>query len=255
MSGCDVRVAAPRTALPGNPWIWRTMFWDAFPNFDVAMLNRGFHVAYIDAGDTFAAPAALQIYNDFYAHVTTKYGFSERPALEGLSRGAFAGYRWAYFNPDKVGCVYGDAPLCDIYLLERGTPDQKTGIVPSWAWVLESYGHSVDDGPLVIEGNPIDGLARLAAANIPIIHVCGDIDTAAVNSENNDIVRERYLKLGGEFVLIMKEQCPHHPHGLSDPSMVADYIVAKCAGGDAAEQAKPRALKPGTVVTLPVGAW
>ena len=37
------------------------------------------------------------------------------------------------------------------------------------------------------------------------------------------------------FAEIVKEGCGHHPHGLTDPTAVADFIVAHCAGGDAAQ--------------------
>lgn len=250
----EAKIAVPKEELPGRPWIWRVMFWDAFPSADIALLERGFHVAYVDPGDTFAAPGALKVLDSFYAELTTRYGFAAKPALEGLSRGGFAAYRWTYFNPEKVGCVYGDAPLCDIYMLQRRT-DAQTGLSRAWLWVLESYDHSEEDGPLVVEGNPIDGLATLAAAGVPIIHVCGSEDDAATNFDNNDVVQDRYPKLGGEFVLIMKQGCAHHPHGLRDPSIVADYIISKCATGRAAEEARGRAPKAGDVIMLPEGSW
>lgn len=39
------------------------MFWDAFSSADVALLERGFYVAFIDAGDTFASSAALKLFD------------------------------------------------------------------------------------------------------------------------------------------------------------------------------------------------
>jgi hypothetical protein len=253
-AGREARIAEPREALPGRPWIWRVMFWDAFPSADIGLLERGFHVAYVDIGDTFASPTALKLLDDFYSELTRNFGFSKRPALEGLSRGGFCAYRWAYFNPEKVGCLYGDAPLCDIYLLNR-QPDDLTGIPSAWKKVMDAYGHTEDMRPLVVEGNPVDSLATLAEAGVPIIHVCGSDDTAATNPDNNDIVQMNYPKLSGEFVLIMKEGCPHHPHGLKDPTLVVDYIVGKCADGPEAEAARLRAPRAGAVITLPPGAW
>lgn len=248
VGGHEARIAEPKETLPGKPWVWRTMFWDAFPGADIGLLERGFHVGYIDAGDTYASPEALAIFDSLYDHVTTCYGFSKRPAMEGLSRGGYAAYRWAYFNTDKVGCLYGDAPLCDIKLLRGWGADR-------WQSLLNSYGITSDPDTAVIEGNPIDSLSTLAAAGIPIIHVCGDKDEAATNPNNNDIVQEWYPRLGGEFVLIMKEGCPHHPHGLSDPTPVVDYIVSKCADGQAAEEARKRAPKAGEIIFVPEGKW
>src|ERR1700760_714762 len=98
LDGHEMQIAQPRTPLPGRPWVWRLMFWDAFPSADIALLDRGFHVAYIDAGDTYASPDALKVFDALYDLVTTQYGLSGRPALEGLSRGGYCAYRWAYFN-------------------------------------------------------------------------------------------------------------------------------------------------------------
>lgn len=253
VGGHDARVAVPREALPGRPWIWRVMFWDAFPSADLGLLERGFHVAYVDTGDTFASPDALKLLDSFYDLLTTHHGFSPRPALEGLSRGGYCAYRWAYFNSAKVGCIYGDAPLCDIGLVKgwwSRNPDSTM-----WPKVVDAYGLSLDVDPSVIDGNPIDSLAKLAEAGIPILHVCGEIDDAAVNAYNNDIVQDRYPKLGGEFTLIMKQNCPHHPHGLSDPSLVVDYIVAHCAEGPVADAARGRAPKAGEVISIPEDQW
>lgn len=254
IDGHELKIALPKEVLPGKPWLWRMMFWDAFPSADIALLERGFHVAFIDAGDTYASPDALAIFASLYDLVTTQYGFSKRPALEGLSRGGYAAYRWAYFNPDKVGCLYGDAPFCDINLL-KGWGEKTDGVSAMWKRVLELYGIAGDPDSAVIEGNPIDSLSALASAGIPIIHVCGDKDEAATNPANNDIVQARYAELGGEFVLIMKEGCPHHPHGLSDPTAVADFIVAKCAEGPAVAEAKKWAPKAGDVIMVPDGKW
>ena len=253
VDGRDARVAVPKEPLPGRPWIWRVMFWNAFPSADIGLLERGFHVAYVDTGDTFASPDALKLLSTLYEILTTQHGFATRPALEGLSRGGYCAYRWAYFNADKVGCIYGDAPLCDIALVKRWwlkDPDSTM-----WRKVVDAYGLNLDADPSVIDGNPTDSLATLADAGIPILHVCGDMDDAAVNSVNNDIVQDRYPRLGGEFTLIMKQNCPHHPHGLSDPSLVVDYIVAHCAEGAAAEEARGRAPKAGDVIHIPEGQW
>lgn len=105
------------------------------------------------------------------------------------------------------------------------------------------------------KGNPIDILEPLAAAHIAIIHVCGDADTAVPESENTDIVRKRYMALRGDFVLIVKQGCDHHPHGLSDPTPVVNFILAYCAEGEAAKKALAVALKPGSVITLAPGQW
>jgi hypothetical protein len=254
VDGCNALVVEPTQALPGRPWVWRTMFWNAFPKADVALLGRGYHIAFIDVGNTFGCPDAMKHFDAFYAELTTKYGLSKHPALEGLSRGGLYAYRWAYVNTDKVGCIYGDAPVCDMKSWPGGK-GKGSGSPSDWQAAIKAYHFTSEQEMMDFTGNPIDILAPIAKAHIPIIHVVGDADMAVPESENTDIVRDRYMAMGGSFVLIIKQGCDHHPHGLADPTPVVDFIVAHTAGGAAARAAKKVALKPGTVVTLTRDQW
>lgn len=254
VDGCVAYVVQPKTPLPGRPWVWRTMFWDAFPDADVALLKAGFYVTFIDVGNTFGSPDAMKHFDAFYSTLTTQFGFSPKMALEGLSRGGLYAYRWAYVNTDEISCIYGDAPVCDMKSWPGGK-GKGSGSPSDWQEAIKSYHFTSEQQMLDFNGNPIDILAPIAAAHIPIIHVVGDADTTVPEKENTDIVRERYMKLGGDFVLITKQGCDHHPHGLTDPAPVVNFIVAHSAEGKAAAKALALAPKPGTVITLAKGQW
>jgi len=254
VDGCTGHIVQPKDPLPGRPWVWRTMFWDAFPAADIALLKAGFYVAFLDVGNTFGCPDAMKHFDVFYETMTKQYGLSSKPALEGLSRGGLYAYRWAYVNTDKVGCIYGDAPVCDMKSWPGGK-GKGTGSPNDWKLAIAIYHFANEQEMLNFKGNPIDILAPIAAAHIPILHVCGDADTAVPEEENTDIVRERYMALGGDFVLIVKHGCDHHPHGLADPTPIVNFIVAHCAQKEAARQASLLAPKPGTVLKLAPGQW
>jgi hypothetical protein len=251
---CGVCVVQPRTPLPGRPWVWRTAFWDAYPGADIAFLKAGFYVTFMDVGNTFGCPDAMKHFYAFYSTMTNQYGFSTKPALEGLSRGGLYAYRWAYVNTDKVGCIYGDSPVCDMKSWPGGKGQGK-GSPGDWQQAIKDYHFTNELEMMDFKGNPIDILAPIAAAHIPIIHVCGDADKTVPKTENTDIVRGRYMKLGGDFALIVKQGCDHHPHGLADPTPVVNFIVAHCAQGQAAQEAMAIAPKPGSVITLAQGQW
>jgi hypothetical protein len=196
----------------------------------------------------------MKHFDTFYAVMTTQYGLSPKPALEGLSRGGLYAYRWAYVNTGKVGCIYGDAPVCDMKSWPGGK-GKGEGSPHDWQEAIKDYHFADEQEMMDFKGNPIDILAPIAAANIPIIHVCGDADTVVPESENTDIVRKRYLALGGEFALIVKLGCDHHPHGLADPSPVVNFILAHCTEGEAAQKALTIAPKPGSILKLAKGQW
>lgn len=255
VDGCGAKLVEPHTPLPGRPWVWRTLFWGVYPSADIELLNRGFFVAYIGVGNTFGSPDALKHFDAFYATMTGgEYNLSKKPALEGLSRGGLYAYRWASEHPEQVGCIYGDAPVCDMKSWPGGR-GKGAGSKSDWALAIQAY-HFTDEQQLIdYKGNPIDTLAPLAAAGIPIIHVVGDADTTVPPAENTDIIRERYIKAGGVFAEVIKEGCGHHPHGLTDATPVADFIVAHCAGGDLAKAAAQVAPAAGSRLVLPRGKW
>ena len=227
VDGCAARVVEPKQAAPGRPWIWRALFWGVYPSADLALLGRGFHLAYIEVGNTFGSPDAMAHWDPFYALLTGTYGLSRYPALEGLSRGGLYIYRWAAANPDKVGCLYGDAPVCD-FKSWPGGKGKSQGSPGDWAKLIQDYHFTSEAEALAFRGNPLDEsiLAPIAEANIPIVHVVGDADTTVPPAENTDILRARYLLLGGRFFEVVKHGCNHHPHGLSDPTLVVNFILA-----------------------------
>ena len=94
---------------------------------------------------------------------------------------------------------------------------------------LQAYGFTQDEA-LKFKGNPIDGLAPLAKAGVPLIHVVGDADVVVPVVENTSILESRYQKLGGAIKVIHKEGIGHHPHSLADPAPLVDYILKAQTG-------------------------
>ena len=216
-------VVMPKRAASGKPWIWRARFFGHEPQADVALLERGFHVAYCDVAGLFGSPKAVMHWNAFYEYVTSKHGFAKRVALEGMSRGGLIIYNWASENADKVSCIYADAPVCDI----RSWPGGKgvgRGSAGAWRQCLQAYGIS-EEQAASFRGNPIDRLERVAKAKIPLLHVVGAADEVVPVAENTDVLAERYRKLGGMIEVISKEGVGHHPHSLKDPAPIVQFVV------------------------------
>lgn len=213
----------PKTAASGNPWIWRTEFFDAWPAVDIALLDRGFHVAYMNMKNQYGGPLAMKHMDAFYAYLTRERGLSPKPVLEGFSRGGLFAYNWAARNTGKVACIYADAPVCDF----KSWPGGKgvgDGSPEDWERCKAVYCLTEQEA-LDYKLNPIDILEPLAKANIPLIHVCGDADAVVPMEENTMVVEDRYKKLGGTIEVITKPGCGHHPHSLEDPTPVVDFML------------------------------
>lgn len=221
-------VVCPKHAATGNPWIWRPAFFGAFASVDEELLRRGFHVAYYDLTHLYGSPRARKSGTDFYWNMVRMYGLSPKVTLEGFSRGGLFAYNWAADHPDKVACIYVDAPVCNVSSWPGRSPE-NAGL---WKGLLEEWGLA-DDQMNSFSGNPIDRLKPLTDAGIPVICVCGDSDKVVPFSENSAIVRQRYTAMGAPFELILKPGVDHHPHSLSDPAPVVDFIIRHQPGYEA----------------------
>lgn len=223
VAGKPVVVVAPRVAAAGRPWVWHGEFFGHKPAPDVALLGKGFHIVAMQIPDMLGSPAAVNYWNQLYAELTGKYGFARKAALVGLSRGGLYCYNWAAANPEKVACLYGDAPVCD-FKSWPGGKGKGPGSPRDWQLVLKQYGFKDDAEALAYTKNPVDNLKPLAKAGVPLLHVYGDADEVVPWEENTGVIAERYRALGGQITLIAKPGVKHHPHGLEDSAPIVAFI-------------------------------
>ena len=125
--------------------------------------------------------------------------------MEGAGTAAGEAYAWAIENPDKVSCIYGENPA--LRSLMSKTP-------------------------------PLDNLAPLAKAGVPLIHVCGSLDPWL--DDQTRVVEKRYKELGGQITVIVEEGEGHYPTAPRDPKPVVDFILARQKEPPSQATAKPR---------------
>jgi len=214
----------PKEPAAGNPWIWRTEFFGHEPQGDIALLAKGFHVAYTDMTNQYGAPVAIAHMAAFHDHVVKDYHLANKVVLEGFSRGSLFAFNFAATHPDQVACLYVDAPVCDFKSWPAGFGKGK-GSTGDWTRCKDIYGFKSDDEARAYKLNPIDNLAPLAEHKIAILSICGDADQVVPLPENSGLVKERYEKLGGTIQLITKPGGDHHPHSLKDPQPIVDFVL------------------------------
>ncbi len=227
VDGADAVVVEPAMPLPGCPWAWRGEFFGAFPNADIELLKRGWHLAYLGVPDQFGSPKAVARWENFYNVLVGDHGLSPRPALIGLSRGALYCMAWAAAHPDRTLLVYLDNGVCDF----KSWPGGKAkglgagpGSPEEWAKLLLAYDFKDDQAAISYPLNPVDNLAPLARAKVPILLVYADRDRGVPHVENSEVVFDRYQALGGSVERIVKPGMDHHPHGLSDPGPIVEFF-------------------------------
>ena len=75
--------------------------------------------------------------------------------------------------------------------------------------------------------NPVDRLASLAAARIPLFAIHGDRDTLVPLDANSALLKSRYTALGGDMKLIIAEGQGHNlwPGFFENPALLAFLIT------------------------------
>jgi predicted esterase len=193
--GHDAFVILPPDAGKDTPWVWYAPTLPGLPGKEEAWMferfsTAGVAIAGIDVGESFGSPDGRATYSAFYRHLIEKRGLSRKTCLLARSRGGLMLYSWAAENPDKVNGIAGIYPVCNI----ASYPGVKRacGAYGLSAQQLEADLH---------KHNPVDRLAPLAKAKVPIWHIHGDKDGTVPLDANSALLAERYKKLGGTMTL------------------------------------------------------
>jgi len=213
------QVICPRNSNNDNkPWVWRTEFLGAFAIVDMALLDKGWHIAYCRVSDQYGCPSSIEILKTFHDFLVSDFKFSNKADIFGFSRGGLYGVNYAVRYPQDVSVLYLDAPVLDI----RSWPCKFTEDECAQQ-CLDCYGlttETVKD----FDQNPIDKASSLIESKIPLVLVAGLADDLVVYDENGGRLADLYKKSKGDMLLILKPNCGHHPHSVTDPTEIVNFI-------------------------------
>lgn len=221
--GTLCRIVMPAFEAKGKPWMIRARFWGHEPQTDIAMLENGFYIVYCDVADLYGSDKAVARWDSFYKRMV-KAGFNKKVALEGMSRGGLIVYNWAARNPDKVACIYADAPVMDFKSWPMGK-GKSEGSAQDTKQMLSAYGFADEEAAMNWRKNPVDCAAVVAKAHIPVLHVVGDADRVVPVAENTAIFEERMKSFNAPITVIHKPGVDHHPHSLNNPGPIVRFIL------------------------------
>jgi len=219
----DCKIVEPKRVAEGKPWVFRARFFGHEPQTDIALLERGFHIAYCDVARFFGNDEAVNRWDNFY-QLMIKNGFSKKVVLEGMSRGGLITYNWAAENPEKVACVYADAPVLDANSWPGGK-GKGIGSKVDWESFKSMYSITSEDEAANFKDNPIHKIDAIARGSFPMFHVCGEADKVVPVDENTRIFEQKIKEAGGNIKVIYKKDVGHHPHSLQNPTPIVDFIL------------------------------
>jgi dipeptidyl aminopeptidase/acylaminoacyl peptidase len=179
-------------------------------------LAAGIAVAVIDVGESFGSPRGRAHFTALHDELVQRRGFSAKPCLLARSRGGLMLYNWAVEHPGSVACVAGIYPVCNL------------ASYPGLAKACGAYGLTEPElAASLAAHNPVERIAPLARARVPILHLHGDQDEIVPLDQNSGELAKRYRQHGGEMQLIVfPGQGHNYWSGWFQSQMLVDFVLA-----------------------------
>ncbi len=210
---------------PNGRIAFKTEYWDAFPEIEIELLKRGFHLVHVKNKTRLANKEDIDTKARFIEYVSKKYDLNPRCVLVGMSCGGAQAVNFAAFYPEFVACLVIDAPVLN-FLDFPGKYNKYEDI-----WEAEfkvAYSGVKRSDIFTLPTNPINNVAKLIEEKFPIIMLYGTEDTTVDYSVNGKLLEEAYSENKEILTVIPREYQGHHPHGLLDKSyIIADMVMEK----------------------------
>jgi len=183
-------------------------------------VKAGIAIAGVDVGESYGSPKGRARYNALHKVLVEEHGLAPRACLLARSRGGLMLYAWAADNPDKVRCITGIYPVCN--LVSYPGLDNACAAYEMTKDALASH---------LAEHNPVDRLAPLANARIPLFHIHGDVDQTVPLEANSGLVVTRYKELGGSMRLVVPKGQGHNMWpGFFQCQELIDFLIEQATG-------------------------
>lgn len=230
VEGKTAFVIPPSKKLPGQvvPWVWYAPTLPSLPSAAEKWMFEqfgaaGIAVAGIDVGESYGSPDGCRLYTALHHELTKTRGFASKPVLLGRSRGGLMTLAWAVENSDHVAGFAGIYPVCN--LASYPGVAKAAGAYGMTAGMLESQ---------LTKHNPIDRLAALAKAGVPLFAIHGDDDKTVPLEQNSGEMRRRYEMLGGRMTLVVPPGQGHNMwEGFFHCQELVDFVKSRALAAPA----------------------
>lgn len=220
-------IVRPFEPCADGRWAVYTEYFGAFPGVAEALLRRGFCIVQFENTNRWGLDADAEARWRFADFLEREKGLSHRCATIGMSCGGLQAVKFAAKQPERMAVMYLDAPVMNLLScpmgLGRALRDGET-----IRECLDALGLTETE-MLSYREHPLDYIPALVAGRVPLALVYGMNDDVVPFEENGALLAEAYRKHEVPLLLIGKEDCGHHPHGLEDPAPIADFIE-RCFG-------------------------
>ena len=207
---------------PNGKWAVYTEYFWAFPSTAIELLERGWHIAYLENINRWGLEADQDARHRFCLYLNEKYELARRCVTIGMSCGGLHAVKYAGMYPEDIELLYLDAPVLN--MLSCPMKLAKGGADPELVKECLNALNMTASDMIRYRRQPLDFIPVLVEHKIPVLMLYGDVDDTVYYDENGELLEKAYKKAGVPIHVICKPGCDHHPHGLEDPAVVADFI-------------------------------
>lgn len=211
----------PECEANGKWAVYTEYFW-AFPGTAVELLERGWHIAYLENINRWGIEKDQEARHRFKDYLCDKYGLDNKCVTIGMSCGGLHAVKYAGMFPEDISVLYLDAPVLNLLSCPmkfgKGMVDQEMKTE-----CLDALQMTESD-MICYRRHPMDFIPVLVENKIPVLMIYGDSDEVVPYEENGFLLENAYRKNGVPIRVNGKEGCGHHPHGLENPAKAADSI-------------------------------
>lgn len=205
----------------------KTEYWGAFPEAaELELLNKGFHLCYIENGNRWGTDDDLDRKARFIQHITSTLHLDPKVVCVGMSCGGLIAIKLAAKYPELISCLYLDAPVLNYMSCPCGFGEGLPLGDDCVEEILSALGMTSISQLIGYREMPLDKLPALIASRIPVVMVAGDSDQVVPYHENGLCLQKVYQQTDIPFAYFIKPGCDHHPHGLTDNREVISFILS-----------------------------
>lgn len=215
----------PKEANKGRNWTIKTEYKDPFPETEIALLEKGFHVAYLKNTSRLAPKEDCDAKAEFALYLAKEFNLSKKCVPIGMSCGGAHAVRFAGYYPELVDCMFIDAPVLNFV----DFPGKIGNEYREKVWkeeFLKAYPGMTRAKLFNFEHHPMNMVETLIENKIPIIMLYGTEDEVISYNENGAIMEQMYENHPELLKVMPRVGQGHHPHGFPEnPEIIVDFIL------------------------------
>ncbi len=221
--GFSAILISPNDDNKCNKWLLKMEYFSAFQDFELEMVKRGWHLAFLENKSRWGKVDDLDRKARFAKFLSEEFGLYEKCVPVGMSCGGLMAIKFAASYPQYVSCMFLDAPVVNLLSCpaNMGIAKNSEAVLAECLKNLEMTLSEL----ICYREHPLDKIPMLVENEIPIIVTYGDADLVVPFCENGAHIEKAYKDAGKEIVTICVPGREHHPHGLEDNSPIIEFVL------------------------------